>query len=140
MTREEILEFVKKARTSFMATVENGEPRVRGMDTPLVDEHGLTFCTGTTKDVCRQLMANPAVELCYFIPDEGRQLRLRGRMEKLDDEGVKKHIVENVFTFLKPVVERNGWESLTVFRLSKGTAYLWEARNVTAAGTQSFEF
>lgn len=140
MTREEILEFVKKARTSFMATVENGEPRVRGMDTPLVDENGLTFCTGTTKDVCRQLLADPAVELCYFIQEEGRQLRLRGRMEKLDEEGLKRHIVENVFTFLKPVVEKLGWESLTVFRLSKGTAFLWEARNVASAGTQRFEF
>lgn len=31
MTREEIIEFVNKHMPSYLATVENGEPRVRGM-------------------------------------------------------------------------------------------------------------
>jgi uncharacterized pyridoxamine 5'-phosphate oxidase family protein len=139
MTRIEILEFVKRNTVSFMATVENGEPRVRGMDTPHVDENGLTFCTGTVKPVCRQLLANQAVELCYFGQQDGVQLRLRGNMEKLDDENLKKHIVETRFTFLKPVVEKYGWESLTLFRLSKGKAFVWSMRD-NAGGSEEFDF
>jgi pyridoxamine 5'-phosphate oxidase len=139
MTRSEILDFVRKSTTSFMATVENGEPRVRGMDTPHVDEHGLTFCTGSRKQVCLQLLANPSVELCYWNQEEGVQLRLRGRMEILDDEALKQHIVETRFTFLKPVVERFGWGSLTLLRLGGGQASLWSARN-TAGGSEEFPF
>jgi uncharacterized pyridoxamine 5'-phosphate oxidase family protein len=139
MTRSEILDFVRKNTVSFMATVENGEPRVRGMDTPHVDENGLTFCTGANKQVSLQLQANPAVELCYWGQEDGIQLRLRGRMEMLDDEPLKKHIVETRFTFLKPVVEQYGWGCLALFRLGGGQASMWSARD-TAGGSEEFPF
>ncbi|MBD3278717.1 MAG: pyridoxamine 5'-phosphate oxidase family protein [Candidatus Aegiribacteria sp.] len=127
MTRKEILEFVRNNTTSFMGTVEHGEPRVRAMDTPHVDDNGLTFCTGSGKDVCRQLIENPSVELCYWSASEKKQLRIRGKIEKLDDEDLKKEIVETKFTFLKPVVEQHGWDTLTLFRLSGGTVRIWSA-------------
>jgi len=69
MTRSEILEFVKKNTTSFMSTIEDGEPRVRAMDTAVVDENGLTFLTGVNKDVCQQLITDQSVELCYWNPE-----------------------------------------------------------------------
>lgn len=139
MTRAEVLEFVRKNTYSFMATVENGKPRVRGMDTPVVDEKGLTFCTGSTKQVCAQLLADPSVELCYYSPEEGVQIRLSGRMEKLEDDDLKKHIVETRFTFLKPVVERFGWGSLTLFRLSTASGSEWRM-SATAGPSTPFEF
>ena len=46
MNRQEILEFVRKYPTSYMATVEDIEPRVRAMQTAHIGEEGLTFCTG----------------------------------------------------------------------------------------------
>jgi uncharacterized pyridoxamine 5'-phosphate oxidase family protein len=140
MTRREILEFVRENPISFMATMENGEPRVRGMDTPHVDDKGLTFCTGSSKDVCRQLLANPAVELCYWSSEEKKQLRIRGKMEKLGDIELKKEIVETRFTFLKPVVEQYGWDSLTLFRLSGGTVRIWSAAEPGTIETAVFEF
>ncbi len=139
MTRIEILEFVKRNTTSSMATIEGGEPRVRSMSTPVVDENGLTFLTGTGKSVCRQLLENPAVELCYWSSEEKIQLRLRGRIEKLEDEEIRRDIVENRFVFLKPIVEKYGWESLTLFRLSGGEARLWTSDD-PAGSDESFEF
>jgi pyridoxamine 5'-phosphate oxidase len=127
MTRSEVLEFVRRNPVSMMATVEDGEPRVRGMATPIVDDDGLTFCTGAEKGVSRQLLADPAVELCYWSQEEKIQLRIRGRMERLDDEVLKKRIVETVFTFLKPIVAERGWESLILFRLSRGRVFEWRA-------------
>ena len=140
MTREDILEFVARNTTSFMATVENGEPRVRAMDTPHVDENGLTFCTGTSKDVCKQLLADPSAELCYWNVEEGLQLRLRGRIEKLDDEDLKRHIVETRFTFLQPVVAAFGWETLTLFRLSGGEARTWSPEKPGEIDMEVYEF
>ena len=71
MNRQEILAFVRKYPTSYMATVEGAEPRVRAMQTAHVGEEGLTFCTGVRKNVCKQLTANPVVELMYWSPEEG---------------------------------------------------------------------
>lgn len=139
MTRADVIEFVRKNPTSFMATLENGRPKVRGMDTPVADEEGLTFCTGSTKPVCAQLLADPSVELCYFSREEGVQIRLSGRMEKLEDDDLKKHIVETRFTFLKPVVERFGWGSLTLFRLSSAKGSEWRMSE-TAGPSAAFDF
>ena len=139
MTRSEILEFVRRNSTSFMATLENGEPRVRAMETPLVNDDGLTFLTGANKHVSGQLIENPEVELCYWSSEEKLQLRLRGKMQKLDDEGIKKKIVEDSFTFLKPIAEQFGYGVFTVFRLSEGTASTWAADD-PSGGVKSFEF
>jgi len=140
MNRNEILEFVTRNSTSFMATTENGKPRIRAMETPFVDKNGLTFCTGTGKDVCRQLLADPSVELCYWGAEEGIQLRIRGKMEKLDDQEIKQHIVETKFTFLKPVVEQYGWDSLTLFRISGGEVRIWSPANPAERNSGVSEF
>ena len=140
MTRTEILDFIRRNTTSYMATIEGTEPRVRAMDTPHVDENGLTFCTGTGKDICRQLLSNPSVELCYWSVEEKLQVRIRGNMEKLDDEDLKKHIVETKFIFLKPVVEQFGWDTLTLFRISKGKARTWSPENPAAIDQVVFNF
>lgn len=140
MNRAEVLEFVRECETSFMATVENGEPRVRAMDTPHVDESGLTFCTGSTKDVCLQLIADPSVELCYWNRERGLQLRIRGRMERLSDLDLLQHIVNTKFTFLQPVVERFGWEALALFRLSGGEVRTWSPESISGVVSEVFEF
>ena len=140
MNREEILEFVRRNTTSFMATVDGGDPCVRAMTSPHIDDDGITFCTGTGKDVCRQLLANPSVELCFWSREEKLQLRIRGKLEKLDDEELKKQIVETRFTFLKPVVEQFGWDSLTLFRISKGKARTWSAENPAERNPVVFDF
>lgn len=140
MKRNEVLDFVRECETSFMATVENGMPRVRAMDTPHVDDSGLTFCTGSTKDVCLQLTADPSVELCYWNGEKGLQLRIRGRMERVSDLALLKHIVNTRFTFLIPVVERFGWDALALFRLSKGEVRAWSPENLSGVTSEVFEF
>jgi uncharacterized pyridoxamine 5'-phosphate oxidase family protein len=139
MTREEVLDFVRRNTASAMATVENGQPRVRHMDTPVVDGNGLTFLTGANKSVCRQLLENPDVELCYWGREDGRQIRIRGRMEHLEDEDLKKDIVENRFVFLKPVAEKYGWAAFSLFRLGSGEVRVWRADD-PSGGDEVFEF
>ena len=139
MTRSEILDFVRKNRTSHMATLENGEPRVRAMDTPVVDDSGLIFLTGSVKSVCKQLIADPSVELSYLDSESGVQLRIRGRMERLDDQDMKKQIVETRFTFLKPIAERFGWDAFVLFRLSSGTASTWSGAD-SGGGVETFTY
>jgi len=131
--RQDVLEFVKRVPVSHLATLEDGQPRVRAMQTAVIDDAGLTFCTGSHKDVCRQLLADPAVELAYWDPGAGCHIRIRGDMEVLEDLDLKQHIVDYVFPFLKPVVEAHGHEAIALFRLSCGQTVVWNQ----ATGHQS---
>jgi pyridoxamine 5'-phosphate oxidase len=132
MTRDEVLAFVKANPVSFMATVEGGQPRVRAMQTALIGPEGLTFCTGVQKDVHQQLVAAPFVELAYWDAKKDVQLRVRGQMERVADAAVTKRIVDEVFTFLKPIVAQYGYEIFTSFRLAKGTSIVWRMAQSSA--------
>ncbi|MBN1859576.1 pyridoxamine 5'-phosphate oxidase family protein [Candidatus Bipolaricaulota bacterium] len=125
MNRDEVLAFVKANPVAFMATVECGKPRVRAMQTALIEPTGLVFCTGVQKDVHQQLVAGGSVELAYWDAKEDVQVRVRGEIECVDDRTVTKRILDEVFTFLKPVVAQHGYEIFSSFRLAKGTSIVW---------------
>ncbi|MBO6047018.1 MAG: pyridoxamine 5'-phosphate oxidase family protein [Erysipelotrichaceae bacterium] len=66
----EVCEFLKKAQTYYLATVEGDQPRVRPFGTAHIYEGRLYFQTGLIKDVAKQLAANPKVEICAFVNGE----------------------------------------------------------------------
>lgn len=71
---EEVLAFLRKCGTYYLATVEGSQARVRPFGTIALFDGRLTIQTGRKKDVSRQILANPRVELCAF--DGERWLRL----------------------------------------------------------------
>lgn len=119
MDKNEILDFITKHPTAFMATVEGDRPHVRAMGTYRADENGIVFAMQSPKDVYKQLVKNPETELCYWA--EGVQLRVGGRLEEVTDLALKKEIVEKR-TFYKPGVEKEGWGYIGVFILKHGKA------------------
>jgi uncharacterized pyridoxamine 5'-phosphate oxidase family protein len=88
------------------------------------DENGIIFNTGENKDVHKQLSANPMVELCFYSAEEGRQVRISGTVEVLEDLELKKKIVED-YPFLKSWVDKEGYEVLVVYCLRGGKAVVW---------------
>ena len=132
MTRDEVLAFVKANPVAFMATVERGKPRVRAMQTALVEPAGLVFCTGVQKDVHQQLVAGRSVEIAYWDAKNDVQVRVRGEMERVADVTVTKRILDEVFTFLKPVVAQYEYEIFSSFRLAKGTSIVWRMAQSSA--------
>lgn len=60
----------------YLATTENGEPRVRPFGFTMVFEDKLYFGCGTHKAAYTQMRENPRVELCAF--HEGAFVRIRG--------------------------------------------------------------
>lgn len=85
----DLLEFLHAAKTFFLATVEDGEPRVRPFGLAVSSGGRVYFCTGTEKPCCRQMKAHSGVELCATHPD-GRWLRMRGRAVFDDNAEVKR--------------------------------------------------
>lgn len=85
-------DFIKSCGTYYLATVENGQPRVRPFGTINIFEDKLYIQTGKSKDVSKQIRENPKVELCCF--DGKTWLRLAG--ELVSDERIepKKDMLE----------------------------------------------
>ncbi len=126
MNRADFLEFARRNPVFFLATNDNGTPRVRAMMVfEATNENGIVFCTGASKDIGRQLRENPSVELCFYARRESRQVRLTGKVEALCDTETKDRVL-NKFTFLRDQVERDGYQALDVYRLPHGEITLWE--------------
>ena len=71
---QEVVDFLKKCGTYYLATTEGDQPRVRPFGTAHVFEGKLYIQTGKVKDISKQLAANPKVEICCF--DGEQWLRL----------------------------------------------------------------
>jgi len=123
MTKTEILKLIKANPTSFMATVEGNKPHVRGISIYDADENGIIIQTWTIKDIHRQILNNPEVELCFNDMKAGIQVRVSGRAEIIDDLAFKKEVVEKR-PFMKPTVGKKGWEVVALYRV-KGKATVW---------------
>jgi uncharacterized pyridoxamine 5'-phosphate oxidase family protein len=125
MDRKEILGFITKNSTAYMATVEGKKPHVRAMGTFRADENGIVFAMQSPKDVYKQLTKNPETELCYFA--EGVQIRVSGRLEEVKDLALKKEILEKR-QFYKPGVDKEGWGYIGAFIMKHGQAYVMDMK------------
>ena len=63
---QEVYEFLKKAGTYYLATVEGDQPRVRPFGTVNIFDGKLYIQTGKIKPCSKQMAANPKVEICAF--------------------------------------------------------------------------
>ena len=67
---KEVYEFLKKCGTYYLATTEGDQPRVRPFGTVLIFENKLYIQTGKVKNVSKQIMKNPKIEICSFSGDK----------------------------------------------------------------------
>lgn len=129
MDRHEILSLINRNPAFFLATLEKGEPRVRGMLLYRADEGGIIFHTGVMKDLHRQLSADPAVELCFNDWQQQIQVRVRGKARQIGEPQLIEEIVNSPGReFLKPWLEKMGMEvleALSVFRVEDCQALVW---------------
>lgn len=82
MDLEQVCQFLKEAKTYFLATEEGDQPRVRPFGTAHIFEGKLYIQTGKVKAVSHQIQANNKVELCAF--NKGEWLRIAGKLVEDD--------------------------------------------------------
>lgn len=124
MDKKEIFKFLNSNQVFYLATAEEDTPHVRAMMLYHADENGIIFHTGKTKDVHRQLQANPKVELCFNNFEVNAQVRIAGKVELVDDINLKKEIAQQR-PFLKAWILDNGYDMLSVYRLKSAVATVW---------------
>ncbi len=78
-------QFLKEAGVYYLATVEGNQPRVRPFGTAEIFEGKLYIQTGKKKNVYKQIVANPLVEICAF--KDGKWIRISGTL--VPDERVE---------------------------------------------------
>ena len=77
---KEALDFLKRCGTFFIATDENGQPRVRPFGAVTEFDGKLYIITNNQKEVYKQLKKNPKTEICGF--DGEKWIRISGTLEE----------------------------------------------------------
>ncbi|MCC8104926.1 MAG: pyridoxamine 5'-phosphate oxidase family protein [Lachnospiraceae bacterium] len=75
---QKVYEFLKDAGTYYLATVDGDQARVRPFGTIHIYDGKLYIQTGKTKDVAKQIAANPKVEICAM--SKGDWIRVCGTL------------------------------------------------------------
>ncbi|GEQ21115.1 hypothetical protein CBU02nite_16210 [Clostridium butyricum] len=90
MKKDEIFQAISKNPVFFLGTIDDDKPRVRGMLLYKADENGIIFHTGGSKDLYKQILKNPAAELCSNC--NGTQIRISGKLDIINDDNLKEEI------------------------------------------------
>lgn len=90
---QEVLKFLADNPTFYLATDEDGQPRVRPFGFVMEYEGRLAFCTNNQKDVFKQMQKNPKVELCVANA-AGEWLRLCGSIVSVTSAESQKRALE----------------------------------------------
>ena len=114
----EVTEFLKKCGAYYLATTDGDQPRVRPFGTVHIFDGKLEIQTGKSKNVFREIKANPKVEICAF--DGGRWLRLSGELYE-DDRREARAAMLDAYPDLRRMYNEDDGNTV-VFAFSHATA------------------
>ncbi|MDR1545818.1 MAG: pyridoxamine 5'-phosphate oxidase family protein [Deltaproteobacteria bacterium] len=83
---KEVFDFLAANRPFYLATVDDGVPKVRPMGFVMLHEDRLWLGMGSQKNVFRQIKANPKIEIAATNPEgqatspEGQWIRISGTL------------------------------------------------------------
>lgn len=126
--KETIVAYLTSIPAWYLATVEETpegpRPHVRPFSFAAMQDGDIQFCTATTKDVYREMQANPFVELTAWKPGHGWVI-MRGRADLTDtaSEAVRRagydHMIGLGESYAGP-----GDPELTFFTIADAEAWL----------------
>lgn len=115
---QRVYDFLKKAETYYLATIDGDRPRVRPFGTIHAFEGRLYIQTGKAKPVSRQIAANPKVELCAF--QDGTWLRVACELVE-DDRAEARKAMLDAYPDLRAMYDENDGNT-QVFYMQNATA------------------
>ncbi len=90
---QEVYDFLKNCGNYYLATVDGDQPRVRPFGTVNLFEDKLYIQTAKVKNVSKQMMANPKVEICAF--NGGDWIRIQAIAVEDDRVEAKQSMLDN---------------------------------------------
>ena len=119
-TKCDVIAFLKKAGTYYLATDDGGQPRVRPFGTINEFEGKLYIQTGKKKSVSMQIHHNPKIEICAFV--DGSWLRIAADAEEDDRREARKSMLD-AYPNLRAMYDEDDGNT-EVFRLQDASAIL----------------
>lgn len=126
MDKKEVIEFLNANRTSHLATIEGGIPRVRTIGIVKADDDGILIQTWKSKDLSKQLDQNADVEFCFNNFEKRVQIRVRGKLTPVEDTATKQMVLKE-----RPQYQRlvDGGQEMAIYCLKNGMAHIWTMQN-----------
>ena len=90
---QETYEFLKRCGVFYLATVDGNKPRVRPFGALNIFEGKLYIQTGKSKNVSRQMMANPNIEICGYV--DGIMIRVEAKVVADERIEAKQSMLDN---------------------------------------------
>ena len=90
---DEVLDFLKKCWTYYLATADWDQPRVRPFWTINIFNNKLYIQTWKSKNVSKQIQANSKVELCWFF--DWDWIRVTWELVRDENIGAKKDMLDH---------------------------------------------
>ena len=113
-----VCEFLDKAKVFFFLTTDGDQPKGRPFGFRLVYEDKLFFGCGTFKNVFKQLVQNPKVEILAMAGNEF--MRYDGVAKVVKDDALLAKVRE-ASPQIMAMYDKNGWE-MGLFYLENGHA------------------
>lgn len=121
MNLKEIINFLDNNAPAFLATLGTcGNPRVRPMQSPLLYEDKIYFCTSNAKGLFKHIQNHDGIEFCSCSKD-GTFLRLRANAVFENNAQVKKAMFEK-YKELKELYDNPNNPKFEVFYLNNLSA------------------
>jgi len=89
---QEVLDYLKKAGTYYLATADGDQPRVRPFGTAHIFDGKLYIQTAKAKPCAQQMAKNPKVEICAMV--EGSWIRIEAKAITDDRLEAKQSMLE----------------------------------------------
>lgn len=123
---KDCIKFANENPLSWVATVEDDQPRVRALGMWFADKNGYYFQIRSDIDMYKQLKEKPKIEASFWKPGDmfGTMMRVAGEVEFLNDIELKERILKDR-PFLKDFGFTPQSAELVIFRISRGYAYFW---------------
>ena len=123
-----VIEFLKNAKVYYAATEDGGQPHVRPIGFVMEYNGGLAFYSDKRKNMYKQLMKNPKMEICA-LDEKFNTLRIKCEAEFITSEDSQKaafadslkSIRSKILKSLSPVWSVKNWMELN-YSLSRNEA------------------
>ncbi|KYZ75330.1 pyridoxamine 5'-phosphate oxidase [Anaerosporomusa subterranea] len=132
---KDVIDFLNANPLGFLATIEDGNPRVRPWGFMLERDSRLWFCTANNKSVFHQLRKNPSIEFSSMT-QKFAFVRVSGEAKFSKDIEMKRYILENR-PMIKEIYKTPDNPIFEIFYLEHGKAVL---SDMSGQPAKAFEF
>jgi len=121
MTKENVLELLTNGAMGIFSTInEEGMPDGRGWQFQFEEDDKFYFSTNNTKDVYKEMIANPNVAFTLMEPTGKYTIRITGKATFVTDPSEKEKAFNKLSEIVKSMYKTWDNPGLEIFYVSKG--------------------